>query len=160
MPKISEILSRRKGCKFLTKLDLSMQHCTFELDDASKELCAIATPFGLHRCRRLPMGVSAPPDIAQEIVERALRHLEDSEIHLDDLAASSGSWSEHLDLLDKILTILQDKGFAVNPLKCEWGIKETDFLGHWLTPEGVKPWKKKIDVILRLQAPTNVEELR
>ena len=148
LPKTSEILSRRKGCKFLSKLDLSMQHCcTFELDDESAELCAIAAPFGLFRHRRLPMGISPAPDISQEIVERVLGHLEDLEIYLDDLAAFSDSWEAHLILLDEILAILQDKGFSVNPLKCEWAVQETDFLGHWLTPDGVKPWRKKIDAM-------------
>ena len=57
------------------------------------------------------MGISPAPDISQEIMERVLGHLEDLEIYLDDLAAFSDSWEDHLILLDKILTILQDKGF-------------------------------------------------
>ena len=83
----------------------------------------------------------------------------DLEIYIDNLAAFSFSWDAHLVLLEKVLTILQDKGFAVNPLKCEWGIQETDFLGHWLTPQGMKPWRKKINAILQMRAPTNIKEL-
>jgi hypothetical protein len=106
------------------------------------------------------MEISAAPDIAQEIMEHVLLDLLDElEVYLDDIAAFSNSWEEHLVLLDKLLNILQDKGFAVNLLKGKWGIQETDFLGHWLTPTGVKPWCKKIDAILRMRAPTNIKEL-
>ena len=63
-------------------------------------------------------------------------------------------------VLDKVCTRLEEKGFTVNPLKCEFGVKESDFLGHWLTPTGVKPLRKKIQGILDMQAPKDLATLR
>lgn len=160
LPRIQDILKKRTGYKFFTKLDLSMFFYTFEMDEAAKDLCAIVTPFGNYRYTRLPMGVKQSPDIAQAHIEQLLSDFEESDEYIDDVGVFSNDWDSHMVSLRKILQRLQDHGFTCNPLKCEFCVQETDWLGYWLTPTGIKPWKKKIEPILNLEPPTSISELR
>ncbi len=161
LPRIQDILTRRNGYKYFTKIDISMQYYTFELDEESSHLCVISTPFGPYRYLRLPMGVTIAPDVSQEIMESMFRDLrEHVEIYIDDIGVFTNTWEEHIQILEKVLQRLEDNGMTVNPLKCEWAVKETDWLGYWLTPTGLKPWSKKIKSILALKPPTTTKQLR
>jgi hypothetical protein len=105
-PRVQDVPKKRSGCKFFTKLDVSMQHCTFELDNASKDLCAICTLFGKCRCNQLPMGVKQSPDAAQEIMDNLSRDLDETDVHIDDADICSNSWIDHLKSMRKVLAIL------------------------------------------------------
>jgi hypothetical protein len=92
-------------------------------------------------------------------MENVLPDIKDANIYIDDVGAFSDDWNHHVRLLATILWRLSENGFTINPLKCKWAIKETDWLGYWLIPRGLKPWKKKVDTILHMDCPCNATEL-
>ena len=150
--RISDIITRHPHYQYFTKLDISMQYYTFVLDEPSRNLCTFATPFGLYRYCRLPMGVSESPDISTKIMTAVLDGL-DVNFYMDDIAILSETWDDHVTLVQKVLRRLENAGFTINPTKCEWVVEETDFLGHWMTPDGIKPWRRKVEAILKMQPP-------
>ena len=85
------------------------------------------------------MCVNQSPDIAQEIMEDLFRQLDEVYVYIDDVGVFNNTWQEHLTSLQKVLTLLQDANFTVNPPKCEWGVQETNWLGYWLTLTSLKP---------------------
>eukprot|EP00957_Ditylum_brightwellii_P061956 4701964-Ditylum_brightwellii.AAC.1 len=105
------------------------------------------------------MGIKIAPNEAQAIIEEILCGL-DVEAYINNVGIfTKVSFKEHLEFVDKVLQRLQDNNMKVNPLKCKWGVQETNFLGHWITPEGVWPWKKKVEMVMRMSPPSNMTEL-
>jgi hypothetical protein len=108
---------------------------------------------------KLPMGLKCSSDIAQAAMENVVSDIKDADVNIDDVGSFSNDWDHRVNLLVTISRQLCDNGFTINPLKCEWAVKETDWLGYWLTPRGLKPWKKKVDAILHMGCPCNATEL-
>jgi hypothetical protein len=131
---ITDVLRKHSGYKFFTKLDISMQYYTFELDKEGQDLCFIITPLGKYKYSRLPIRLKCSPDIAQAAMENVLSDIDDADVYIDDIVAFSNDWDHHVNLLATILRQLHENGFTIDPLKCKWAVKETDWLGYWFTP--------------------------
>ena len=161
IPIIQDLLRKRTSYKYVTILDLSDQYYTFVIKEGSRHYLTTATPFGLFRYKRLPQGINIGPDVAQEAMENLFRHLyRDVSCYIDDISIFSDSWEEHLERIREVCQILEEAGFKVNPNKCDWAKQEVKFLGHVLTPDGVKPQVRKVQGIISMRQPENLKQLR
>ena len=122
-------MNKRKNYTYCTKIDLSMFFYYLMLDEPSRELCTINTPFGLYQFNRLPQGAKVSPILTQAIIEKILQHI-DTDAYLDDCCLFiNKDFEHHVGLIDKLLSALADVSMKCNPLKCAWAVQETSFLG-------------------------------
>ena len=86
-----------------------------ELSAKSKELCTIVTQWGKYEYQRLPMGLCNSPKIFQEKMSELFVSLDTVRVYIDELLhVTKGSWTEHLNTLENMLTRPQKAGLKVN----------------------------------------------
>ena len=82
-------------------------------------------------------------------------------VYIDDLLHfTKGSWTEHLSILEEMLTCLQKAGLKVNARKNFCGAHKFDYLGYHVTRDGVITIPKKVEAIQALAVPKNRKQLR
>src|SRR5687768_15749206 len=161
IPKIQEMLLKLEGFMWTTWLDLNMRYYHLSLMPNVSQLCTVVLLWGKYEYLRLPMGLCNSPDIFQEKMSELMVGLEFARAYLDNLLIiSKTDFNEHLEHLEHALTQLSEAGLKINASKCSFCQAELEYLGYWITRNGIKPIAKKVEAILKLAPPTKRKELR
>ena len=161
IPKIQDMLLKLEGFQYATSLDLNMGYYHIELNPDSRKLCTIVLPWGKYEYLRLPMGLCNSPDIFQEKMSTLMQDLEFVRAYIDDLLAiTNSSFDDHLEKLDVVLARLREAGLKVNATKSFFARTELEYLGYWITRNGIRPTSKKINAISNIAPPKTKKELR
>ena len=169
IPKIQELMLMLEGFMFATSLDLNMGYYHIVLTPQSRNLCTILLPWGKYRYIRLPMGLKNSPDIFQEKMSNLMAGLEYVRTYIDDMLvitnsidsmSESEAWKLHLQQLNRVFQRLQRAGLKVNAKKSFFGRQQLEYLGYWVTREGIQPIPKKVQAIVNLEPPKTRREVR
>ena len=161
IPNIQEMMLNLDGFQYATALDLNMGYYHVRLDPDSRKLCTIILPFGKFEYQRLPQGLCNGPDVFQEKMMELFDGIEYVRAYIDDLLIlTKATFEEHLEKLKVVLDRLREAGLKVNVTKSYFARGELEYLGYWITREGIKPMPKKILAIQKIAEPKTKKELR
>ncbi|GFV88801.1 retrovirus-related Pol polyprotein from transposon 17.6 [Trichonephila clavipes] len=93
-------------------------------------------------------------------MHEVLRGLPFCFVYLDDILCYSENAEEHRSHLRTIFQRLSSYGLKLNISKCVFGVTELIFLGHLITPDGIKPLPDKVQAVLDYKQPEIVGSLR
>ena len=81
-------------------------------------------------------------------------------IYLDDILIYSENEADHIALVKRVLSRLQEYKLAIAPEKCEWHKFKVNFLGYIISADGVEMDQEKIKTVLEWDAPETVKDIQ
>jgi hypothetical protein len=82
------------------------------------------------------------------------------EVYIDDVVVKSQTFKEHIECLEKAFLRMRRHQLKMNPLKCAFGVKASNFLGFLVHNRGIEIDKNKAKAIMQAKPPTNKKELQ
>lgn len=162
MPNITDTLDKLGKAQCFSKIDLASGFHQIEVHEDDIEKTAFRVNNGLYEFLRMPFGLKNSPATFQRVMDNVLREFIDvcCVIYLDDILIFSKSFDEHVVDVQNVLQKLEENNLKIQIEKCDFFTKETDYLGHVITTEGVKPDARKISIIQQWPLPQTETELR
>ena len=108
-------------------------------------------------------GLTNSPATFQAIINELLRDLINTgkvAVFIDDVIVGTETEEGHDELVAEVVKRLEENDLYVKPEKCKWKVREVEFLGVVIGPEGIKMEKKKVKGVLEWPTPKYVKDVQ
>ena len=158
--RIDATLDTLHGSQWFSTLDLLSGYWQVEVDEANRQKTAFCTPEGLFQFKVMPFGLCNAPATFQRLIDLVLAGLQWSDflVYIDDVIVLGHTFDEHLRILRSVLQRLRESGLRLNQSKCSFFQKEVQYLGHFISRDGVATVPSKTEKVTTWPTPTSVRE--
>uniref|UniRef100_A0A669CP14 ribonuclease H n=1 Tax=Oreochromis niloticus TaxID=8128 RepID=A0A669CP14_ORENI len=161
LPRIDEALDYVTGSSWFSSHDLRSGYWQVELAPEARPKTAFTIGQGLWQFRVMPFGLCNAPATFERLMERVLVNIPRSRrvVYLDDLLVHGGDFDSALSHLSEVFSAIRRAGLRLNPAKCRLLARETTFLGHVISAQGIATDSAKVAAVRDWPTPSNVKEL-
>ena len=159
IPRPEDIKAQLLGKRVFSKIDLKSAFWQLEIAEEARDLTVFHCNGKLYRYKRLVMGLKPSQGELNAALQPLFADLPDVHVIHDDIITATDDEASHVTILDKVLSILLERGLNLNKEKCKFGAKEIKFWGMLISAAGIRPDPEKVEALNHLTTPKNKEEL-
>ena len=163
LPLISDILENIGTKKLFTKMDLRWGYNNVRIKEGDEWKAVFTTPEGLFELTVMFFGLTNSPATFQAMMNELLRDLINMgkvAVFIDDVIVGTETEEGHDELVAEVIKRLEENDLYVKPEKCKWKVREVEFLGVVIGPEGIKMEKEKVKGVLEWPTPKCVKDVQ
>jgi hypothetical protein len=146
----------------LQKLESASGYHQFRIRDSDNHKAATCSRYGHCEYTSDALGLCNAPATFQTLMNDLFRPFLDTFVivYLDDILIYSKTAGDHHRHVTQVLQLLRDIQLYCKKSKCEFGMRQVEFLGHIVSCDGITVDPKKILAITTWPVPKTVHDVR
>ncbi|GKA10532.1 putative reverse transcriptase domain-containing protein [Tanacetum coccineum] len=139
LPRINDLFDQLQGSCYFSNIDLRSGYHQLRVYEVDILKTAFRTRYGHFEFTVMPFGLTNAPTIFMDLMNRVYKPYLDKFVivFIDDILIYSKSKEEHEVHLKIILELLEKEKSYAKFSKCEFWLKEVQFLGHVVNKDGI-----------------------
>ncbi|GJS49782.1 putative reverse transcriptase domain-containing protein [Tanacetum coccineum] len=147
LPRIDDPFDQLQGSQFFSKIDLRSGYHQLRVHEDDIPKTAFRTRYGHFEFTIMPFGLTNAPAVFMDLMNRVCRPYLDKFVimFIDDILIYSKTREEHVEHLRLVLGLLKKEKLYAKFSKCEFWLREVQFLRHVINGNGIHVDPSKIE---------------
>ncbi|GJX13451.1 putative reverse transcriptase domain-containing protein [Tanacetum coccineum] len=160
-PRIDDLFDQLQGSQFFSKIDLRSGYHQLRVHEDDIPKTVFRTRYGHFEFTVMPFGLTNAPTVFMYFMNKVCGPYLDKFVivFIDDILIYSKTQEEHVEHLRLVLGLLKKEKLYAKFSKCEFWLREVQFLGHVINGNGIHVDPSKIEVVKNWKAPRTPTEV-
>ncbi|GJY77957.1 putative reverse transcriptase domain-containing protein [Tanacetum coccineum] len=162
LPRIDGLFDQLQGSQFFSKINLRSGYHQLRVHEDDIPKTAFRTRYGHFEFTVMPFGLTNAPVVFMDLMNRVCRPYLDKFVivFIDNILIYSKTREEHVDHLRIVLGLLKKEKLYAKFSKCEFWLREVQFLRHVINGNGIHVDPSKIEAVKNRKAPRTPSKVR